>query len=655
MLEMKVEAHDRVMSHERPVTCAIFNSLYNQVISACQAGTVTVWMIDNGQKVKQFTDCHKTAEITTLELDHSKTRLFTGSADGTIKVWDFNGHCHHNLNVANGQPADISQIVMLKRSIVTIGWDKFVAVFRQNALTQYHVEPADWKGGKEHQDDILSAAYLPPSLLATGSYDGEIVIWNTNSEFVSKKLQQRSRQQLVRRPNTMASTASLPKDESSSLMLRPMTSDSQASELEFSFVISRLLFLKQRITMATPGSPFLGADLVSCGGGGWVRFWGTTRSTLLAEFVAHPHAGNVIATNDPDDQYLVTADSDGAMKIWDISEYLLVEPSETILSQPPVLASWQGHTDGINSVCICTRNSRLFIISASSDCSVALWDIRGNRVGEFGQEEHWKLDAIDAIGKIDEEDEDNETQIGDESLFKDFDINEIELESRASTAPEQIPLPVEFDPEFRANTWRQTVLGKAYQEGRMQKRERKQPGTVPGYKDYIEESAVGPYGILGYTDLEVMPVMRKPDFMLHPHKYFGEKSAKTGRKKPGQNTEQQEEPISLKEARHNLKAAFDEKTLFPKELLDFEAQIRIEHAQKLKSAAQNAFRKHKTVGILKSFATSSGNLASQATPSTAAIGSKVSSRVGSSTQASRQLGLTRHRASNLNLSENVGA
>ena len=31
-----------------------------------------------------------------------------------------------------------------------------------------------------------------------------------------------------------------------------------------------------------------------------------------------------------------------------------------------------------------------------------------------------------------------------------------------------------------------------------------------------------------------------------------------------------------------LKAAFDEKTLFPKELLDFEAQIRIEHAQKLR-------------------------------------------------------------------------
>jgi len=57
---------------------------------------------------------------------------------------------------------------MLKRSIVTAGWDKLVTVFRQSALTQYHVEPADWKGGKEHQDDILSAAFLPPTLLATG-------------------------------------------------------------------------------------------------------------------------------------------------------------------------------------------------------------------------------------------------------------------------------------------------------------------------------------------------------------------------------------------------------------------------------------------------------------------------------------------------------
>ena len=64
---------------------------------------------------------------------------------------------------------------MLKRSIITLGWSKFITVFRQGALSQYHVEPADWVGGKEHVDDILCADYVAPSLLATGIYHTYLV------------------------------------------------------------------------------------------------------------------------------------------------------------------------------------------------------------------------------------------------------------------------------------------------------------------------------------------------------------------------------------------------------------------------------------------------------------------------------------------------
>ena len=35
---------------------------------------------------------------------------FLGSTDGTIKVWDFNGHCHHSLQAGREGPADISQV-----------------------------------------------------------------------------------------------------------------------------------------------------------------------------------------------------------------------------------------------------------------------------------------------------------------------------------------------------------------------------------------------------------------------------------------------------------------------------------------------------------------------------------------------------------------
>ncbi len=56
-----------------------------QVVSVCQGGTVIVWMVDTGQKVKQFCNTHN-AEVTCLAQDPSETRLYTGSTDGTVKV-----------------------------------------------------------------------------------------------------------------------------------------------------------------------------------------------------------------------------------------------------------------------------------------------------------------------------------------------------------------------------------------------------------------------------------------------------------------------------------------------------------------------------------------------------------------------------------------
>ena len=54
---------------------------------------------------------------------------------------------------------------------------------------------------------------------------------------------------------------------------------------EFSWAVVRLVYLEARRGNSAGG----GANLVSCGGNGWVRFWNSSRSTLLAEFVAHQH------------------------------------------------------------------------------------------------------------------------------------------------------------------------------------------------------------------------------------------------------------------------------------------------------------------------------------------------------------------------------
>lgn len=57
-----------------------------QVVSVCQTGTLVMWMVDTGQKVKQFHKIHGNNEVTSLTQDPSQTRLFTGSTDGTVKV-----------------------------------------------------------------------------------------------------------------------------------------------------------------------------------------------------------------------------------------------------------------------------------------------------------------------------------------------------------------------------------------------------------------------------------------------------------------------------------------------------------------------------------------------------------------------------------------
>ena len=51
----------------------------------CQGGTVVIWMIDTGQKVKNF-NTHSGSEVTALAQDATETRIYTGATDGTVKV-----------------------------------------------------------------------------------------------------------------------------------------------------------------------------------------------------------------------------------------------------------------------------------------------------------------------------------------------------------------------------------------------------------------------------------------------------------------------------------------------------------------------------------------------------------------------------------------
>ncbi|XP_037631976.1 WD repeat-containing protein 49-like isoform X1 [Sebastes umbrosus] len=367
----------RTSSHEHPVTCVLYNSLFRQVVSGDSASSVICWLAHTGQKVKQFHRCHGNAEISAMALDGTQTRLFTAGADGEVKVWDFNGRCLHRMNAGLGRAVAISQVLLLKRSILVMGWDRMLTVFRLHSFSQSFVEPSEWKGGVQHRSDVLCAAFLPPQTLITGSYDGEIIVWNNSTEKALRKLRTHAEHRAGHFPDSHLGVIG-------------------NEDSENSFAITRLFSIPGRTSVAAATG---GADLVSCGGSGVVRLWNTVHSRLVGQFTAHNRdLGYIVTTVSPCGKYLVTADREGTLKTWDIQNYCL-EPDDTITKKPPkLLCSFRPHLDRVTHLETCLHGDRLFVLSASLDCSVALSYLPGDTVGLFGQvhkhtqEEQWCLE-----------------------------------------------------------------------------------------------------------------------------------------------------------------------------------------------------------------------------------------------------------------------
>ncbi|VEL06870.1 unnamed protein product [Protopolystoma xenopodis] len=172
-----------------------------------------------------------------------------------IAVWDMNGQCMHTLICFGGDPGDVGQVVILKRCVIVMGSSNHFTVFRMTNFRDHFVYPSEWSGGPEHEDDVLAGCSLPPHSLITGSYDGEIVIWNTNSELAARRMTQRCKKHCT------------------------------DQNRDFLYNISRLVLLQTRKHITS--GMHRGANLVSCGGNGIVRFWNAYSCILVGEYVAH--------------------------------------------------------------------------------------------------------------------------------------------------------------------------------------------------------------------------------------------------------------------------------------------------------------------------------------------------------------------------------
>ncbi|XP_066560708.1 cilia- and flagella-associated protein 337 [Amia ocellicauda] len=375
---------EKLLTHSAPLSCTLYNTFFKQVVTGCDDSTVAVWDVDTGTKCLQLSGVHGQEEITCMAFDSTLRRLVTGARNGTIKVWNLqNGHNLHKLEAA--AEAEVTGVVCLQdNKLLTVGWSQQIALYSITDPGSIYVQAdLSWKAGQAHKDDILAVDYCPTlGLLATASYDGELILWNLDT--------QRPQVYLRRAPPTPARSGLL---EDLSRIDRPRpNSRHRSSHTRSEGVqppVDKLLFLQWRAA----DRQWRNRPLLVSSEAGALCWWSVTGS-------AQKH-GHFYAAQSPDEsvlglctdqgnKLLVSGDTAGFIQVWDISVFGL-QPGEKVTMTPPLLHCWRAHDSTVVSVELLLSSSQLFLVSASSDKTARLWTCEGHFVGTFGQDRKWSL------------------------------------------------------------------------------------------------------------------------------------------------------------------------------------------------------------------------------------------------------------------------
>ncbi|XP_062983056.1 WD repeat-containing protein 49-like isoform X2 [Elgaria multicarinata webbii] len=350
-----------VTSHKKPVLCCKFNKVFRHVVSCSEGSVVKVWDFDSGKHLFEFVDAHGSSAITCLTFDTSGRRLVTGGRDGCLKIWNYNnGHCLHTLKREDkwDEVCDCTYVeVNRNKYIIGVGWDRRINMFYDSTDNFHHFQKpqAHWLDdiNRGHKEDILCIAQCPPTLLATSSYDGEIIVWNMNSGHICHKFHT---------PLAIASADTKTVDAS----------------------VTRLIFLKTRGVKFESAT----ASLVSNGPQGYLHFWSLfTEDPLIASFT--PSRGKSLISSiavTADDSYLYAADEDGYVYIHNIKDYALQDPEQ---DAPKYVNHWRAHLNLVLSLEIIDEDN--ILLSCSVDRTVRLWSLDGKYIGTFGQTEPWEI------------------------------------------------------------------------------------------------------------------------------------------------------------------------------------------------------------------------------------------------------------------------
>ncbi|XP_063816844.1 WD repeat-containing protein on Y chromosome-like [Pseudophryne corroboree] len=370
---------ETLTTHEAPLSGVLYNSFFHQVVTGSEDSSVAVWDVETGNKSLLLNNVHGQEEITCMTFDNSQRKLITGARNGTIKIWNIqNGHNLHRLQPV--EEAEVTCVLSLKeKKFLSVGWNRKIVIYDITEIQNTYVSADEsWKGGHLHREDILAADHCPSlGLLVTASFDGEIIVWNTETQRMYLHLRDSSKQ---RRPNTGGRA----------VVLRPMSryrQRRQSCDIRCYPPVDKVYFLQHRTAQKD-------AAILISSEAGILRWWSIfTHHRKFSYFYAPSNADESVfgLTSDESNSVLVSGDTAGYIQVWDISQYGFQATDQEEEKRPPLLFSWSAHDSTVVGMEHFMFGTDQFIISGSSDRTAKLWTCDGKLVGIFGQSKNWNL------------------------------------------------------------------------------------------------------------------------------------------------------------------------------------------------------------------------------------------------------------------------
>jgi WD40 repeat protein len=252
-----------------------------------------------------------------------------------------------SIHVVMTLPRLIGQPPVQNKYIVSAGWDRKIHIWRDDEADTSKETGFLWvlgedEAGHGHTDDIMTLAFCPPNLVASGGYDGKVVLWNLYAQ------------------------------------------GSVSAELELWDPVESLLYMNK-----------LGF-LVAGNSIGMLVFLtlptGTMFSVVTSAMTSGRSEGDSICSLscDQENEMLIAGNSSGIVKIWRVGN-----PSNSSFLFGH--ACWKATPNHrITSVSFIQHSRRIdvYAMTASSNGEVSLWTLKGEHIGMFGQDNAWSLSNV---------------------------------------------------------------------------------------------------------------------------------------------------------------------------------------------------------------------------------------------------------------------